>query len=56
MVIKLLKKLGEVKLEIFINALLLKIYKGNIGNAANYLEIGGVWIICKVKYMAPVQG
>ena len=38
------------------NALLLKINKGNIGNAANYLEIGGLCIICKVKYMAPVQG
>ena len=49
MVIKLLKKSGEVKLEISINALLLKINKGNIGNAANYSKIGGLWIICKVN-------
>ena len=49
-------KRGEEKLEISINALLLKINTGNIGNAANYLEIGGLCIICKVKYMAPVQG
>ena len=48
--------MGEVKLEISINVLLLKINKGNIGNAANYSEVGGLWITCKVKYMAPLQG
>ena len=34
MVIKLLKKLGEVKFEVRINELLLKMYEGNFGKAA----------------------
>ena len=49
------KRWGET-LEISINALLWKFNKGDIRIDANYLEIGGLYINCKRKYMAPVQG
>ena len=50
-----MKRWGET-LEISINALLWKFNKGDIRIDANYLEIGGLYINCKRKYMASVQG